>query len=199
MSHLLKRPSRRLSIVVVLVISMLALGIGTLTHPARGADASCGRTRRRTGGGSVRLHRQRPHSPAPTWIHAGARHAEAGYLDPALGWIGVRADTAGGEMHASLLPASSDAAQVLGSHLAGLNDYLTRQHGEAVSVTMAAPQEFAGPGTSAQQQQERHSSQEPTPSTKEPEFPAAHRDLHVPAPAAAQAYAVGARYISVMA
>src|SRR5690242_17854140 len=40
MSHLLKRPSRRLSIVVVLVISMLGLGIGTLTHPARGADAS---------------------------------------------------------------------------------------------------------------------------------------------------------------
>jgi hypothetical protein len=36
----LKRPSRRISIVVVLVASMLSLGIGTLTHPARGADAA---------------------------------------------------------------------------------------------------------------------------------------------------------------
>jgi hypothetical protein len=32
--------------------------------------------------------------PASTWLHAGVRHAEAGYLDPSLGWVGVRAEAA---------------------------------------------------------------------------------------------------------
>jgi hypothetical protein len=77
----------------------------------------------------------------PAWIHAGTHRAEAGYLDPALGWIGVRADTSANGVHASLVPASAEAAQVLGSHVAGLNAYLSEHHREPATVTMAAPQD----------------------------------------------------------
>lgn len=142
--------------------------------------------------------------PAPTWIHAGARHAEAGYLDPSLGWISVRADAATSGVHAALVPASSEAAQVLGNHLAGLNNYLAERHGDAATVTMAAPQDFAGSGANAQQQQERQPSRDdPTPSTQEQAFPrdrvAERSVLRVSAPAPPQSYAAGARYISVLA
>jgi hypothetical protein len=61
--------------------------------------------------------------PPGTWIHAGAHHAEAGYLDPALGWIGVRADAAATGVHAALVPASAE------------------HHREAATVTMTAPQD----------------------------------------------------------
>jgi hypothetical protein len=55
---------------------------------------------------------------ATTWIHAGTQRAEAGYLDSALGWVGVRADLSGGGVHAQLVPGSADAAQALDGHLA---------------------------------------------------------------------------------
>ncbi len=78
---------------------------------------------------------------APTgsfsWTHAGAHRAEAGFEDPALGWVGVRADLGGGSVHASLVPGSPEAAQMLGSHLAGLNDYLAERHPGVGTVTVA--------------------------------------------------------------
>jgi hypothetical protein len=77
----------------------------------------------------------------PTWIHAGARRAEAGFQDPSLGWVGVRADSSGGSVHASLVPGSADAAQTLSGHLAGLNAYLAEQHTSIATVTMAAFEE----------------------------------------------------------
>ncbi len=83
-------------------------------------------------------------APAPTWIHAGTHHAEAGYLDPALGWVGVRADAVGGGVHAALMPGSNEAAQVLGSHLAGLNSYLAEHHGQHATVTLATAQDGRG-------------------------------------------------------
>jgi hypothetical protein len=77
----------------------------------------------------------------PTWIHAGTQRAEAGFQDPALGWVAVRADTgSGGGVHAELVPASSDAAQALGSHLAGLNAYLAEHHTPVEAVTLTAPE-----------------------------------------------------------
>jgi hypothetical protein len=75
----------------------------------------------------------------PTWIHAGAQRAEAGFQDPALGWVAVRADASGSGVHAQLVPASSDAAQALGSHLEGLNAYLGEHHTPVETVTLAAP------------------------------------------------------------
>jgi hypothetical protein len=75
------------------------------------------------------------------WVQAGAHHAEAGYLDPALGWVGVRAESTGGGVHAAVLPGSPEAAQVLGGHLGGLNAFLAQQHGPHATATMAAPQD----------------------------------------------------------
>lgn len=85
-------------------------------------------------------------APATNWIHAGARHAEAGYLDPALGWVGVRAETAGAAVHATIVPMSADAAQVLGAHLPALSAYMAEHPAAATQVTMAAPEM----GTAAQ-------------------------------------------------
>lgn len=83
-------------------------------------------------------------APATTWIHAGAQRAEAGYLDPALGWVGVRAEAAGGSMHAALVPGSTEAAQALSGQLTGLNAYMAEHHGQASPVTLAAPNSGLG-------------------------------------------------------
>jgi hypothetical protein len=78
--------------------------------------------------------------PRATWIHADTQRAEAGFQDPALGWVGVRANTSGGGVHAELLPGSADAAQALGSHMAGLNAYLAEHHMPVETLTMTAPE-----------------------------------------------------------
>jgi hypothetical protein len=98
-----------------------------------------------------------------SWTHASARHAEAGYQDPALGWVGVRADLNGGAVHASLVPSSTEAAQTLSSHLVGLHSYLNEQHTPVDSLTMSSPEGQGtmggssrgtdGNGAGAQQQQ----------------------------------------------
>jgi hypothetical protein len=46
----------------------------------------------------------------PAWIHTGAQQAEAGFQDPELGWVGVRADASGSGIHAQLVAGSTDAA-----------------------------------------------------------------------------------------
>jgi hypothetical protein len=79
-------------------------------------------------------------APTPTWVHAGPRMAEAGYQDPVLGWVAVRAQTDINGVHASLVPNSADAAQALGGHLASLNAYLTEHHSPVETLTMAAPE-----------------------------------------------------------
>jgi hypothetical protein len=77
---------------------------------------------------------------ATTWIHAGAQQAEAGYQDPVLGWVSVRADLSAGGVHAQLVPGSADAAQTLGSHLTGLNTYLSEHHTPVETLTLTAPE-----------------------------------------------------------
>lgn len=94
----------------------------------------------------------------PNWIHAGGRQAEAGFQDPALGWVGVRADLSGGGVHAAVVPASAEAAQVLGTHLPGLGNYLAEQHASA-TVTMANPGE-SGLGPAMDQGQRQGSDQQ---------------------------------------
>ena len=76
----------------------------------------------------------------PAWIHAGAQRAEVGFQDPALGWVGVRADSSSGGVRAELVAGSADAAQALSSHMAGLNAYLAERHTPVESLTMATPQ-----------------------------------------------------------
>jgi hypothetical protein len=74
----------------------------------------------------------------PAWIHAGSQRAEAGFEDPTLGWVGVRADMGAGGIHASVVSSSADAAQVLGGHMAGLNAFLAEQHTPVETLTMAS-------------------------------------------------------------
>ena len=81
-----------------------------------------------------------PGMATPSWIHGSAHHAEAGFQDPALGWIGVRAELSGGNVHASLVPGSADAAQVLGGQIAGLHTYLAEHHAPVANITIAAPE-----------------------------------------------------------
>jgi hypothetical protein len=122
-------------------------------------------------------------SPAtPTWIHAGAQRAEAGFEDPALGWVGVRADASGGSIHASLVAGSTDAAQTLSGHLAGLNAYLADQHTPVMAVTMAATEDRSVPYGADQNLsqnmnqgtgQDGSRGQHPVPAVSEPALPSA--------------------------
>jgi hypothetical protein len=99
-----------------------------------------------------------------TWIHAGAQRAEAGFQDPSLGWVGVRAELGGGGVHAALVPGSADAAQTLGGHLAGLNSYLNEQHTPVATLTMAASADRgsdSGVGQGTQQQAGQNHGQGP--------------------------------------
>jgi hypothetical protein len=78
-------------------------------------------------------------APAPSaWRHLGTREAEAGYQDPTLGWVGVRAELNAGAIHATVSAATFEAAQVLGGHLSGLNSYLAENSTPVESLTLNA-------------------------------------------------------------
>jgi hypothetical protein len=76
----------------------------------------------------------------PTWIRAGAHQLEAGFQDPEMGWVAVRAHAETNGVHAALVPSSMEAAQSLGAHLSGLNAYLSDHHSSMQPVTMTAPE-----------------------------------------------------------
>jgi hypothetical protein len=147
----------------------------------------------------------------PSWIHAGGRQAEAGFEDPALGWVGVRADLSRGSVHAALIPGSTEAAQALSGHLAGLRAYLQEQQTPVATLTMAAPGTSgmeAGVDQSMQQSAGQHGDQNPAAATQSGAQPGADArapDTAMSATATnaafnAIAYAEGSRgtHISVM-
>jgi len=142
--------------------------------------------------------------PSTVFTHAGARHAEAGYLDPSLGWVGVRAEVSGGALHAAVVPASSQAADVLGAHLPALHAYVSQQHGLESTIDMSW-QHDANTGSGFQQssQQDRHSSAGEDAKGSIPGSPpasAAQPSFLVSFDAAgASSLASGGRYISVLA
>lgn len=76
--------------------------------------------------------------PTTSWIHTGSKRAEAGYQDPALGWVGVRADVSGGNVHATLVAASQEAAHTLEGHMAAMKAYLVDSHPAIQSLTVAS-------------------------------------------------------------
>jgi len=88
--------------------------------------------------------------PSTVWVHAGTRQAEAGYQDPNLGWVGVRAEVSGGTVHASIVPSSASAAESLGQHMTGLNNYLNDQHTPVGSLSMSSPDGQGSSGAGAQ-------------------------------------------------
>ncbi len=75
----------------------------------------------------------------PAWTHAGGQHAEAGFRDPALGWVSVRADLDASGIHATVVPSSAEAAQALDGHLDGLSTHLAEQQSPVASLTVASP------------------------------------------------------------
>ena len=77
--------------------------------------------------------------PASQWTIAGRHRAEAGFQDPSLGWVSVRAQEGGGGIHAAVVPASDIAAQVLSTHLAGLNAHVASQYEHLSPVTLSSP------------------------------------------------------------
>ncbi len=83
------------------------------------------------------------------WMHTGPHQAEAGFQDPTLGWVAVRAEQVAGGIHAAIVPGSADAAQTLGGHMAGLSAHLAEQRVGVGSVSIATPgaaPQFAGGG-----------------------------------------------------
>lgn len=93
----------------------------------------------------------------PFAIHGSSRHAEAGFQDSALGWIGVRAALGGGGIHAAVVPDSAAAAEVLATHMAGLHSYLDRHQSAVETLTMAAP--GSGDGQNRGQDRDRSADQ----------------------------------------
>ena len=109
-------------------------------------------------------------SGKPAWIHAGSTQAEAGYQDPTLGWVSVKADTSGGGVHAEVMAGSTDAAQTLGTHMAGLNAYLAEHHTPVDTLTLSsAGGGWSGPSsdTSAGQNMQQGSGQQSGQATEQ--------------------------------
>lgn len=73
---------------------------------------------------------------ALNWTRTGHLQAEAGFQDPALGWIGVKAETIGGVVHATLSPQSSEAAKALSGHIPDLHSYLSASHTPVETLTL---------------------------------------------------------------
>jgi putative intracellular protease/amidase len=109
------------------------------TAPATTSDASSSRI------GPARLNAQDTFAAldeqnppgSPVWIHTGGNKAEAGFKDPTLGWIGVRAQVDAGGVHASVVTGSALASQALSSNMTNLSAYLDEQHTPVQSLTMA--------------------------------------------------------------
>jgi len=148
----------------------------------------------------------------PSWVHGGRQQAEAGFQDPTLGWVGVRADLSHDGVHAALVPGSAEAAQVLSGHLGGLSNYLAEQHAPVATLGLAdfgSSGAGAGQGQSMQQSAGENAEQSGAPGVKSSERSdeGGIRDVSGPAAAsgsageAAAAYAREGRgtYISVVA
>jgi hypothetical protein len=76
---------------------------------------------------------------AARWIVADSHRAEAGFQDPSLGWVSVRAQAGTAGIHAAVMPASEAAAEVLSGHLAGLNAHMANHYEHMNAVTVSAP------------------------------------------------------------
>lgn len=145
-----------------------------------------------------------------SWIHAGAHQAEAGFEDPSLGWVSVRAGLNAGGISAVVMPGSAEATAALGAHMAGLHDYLLERHSPVESLTLASAQNTgadAGLKQEMQHQGQQQSAQDnptnaqasnSTPGLLDTASPAQTTQLNRsdgPAPLSV----TGGSYISVMA
>lgn len=103
----------------------------------------------------------------PIWVHTGGMKAEAGFKDPALGWVGVRAQAGESGVHAALVPGSADANRALTVNLPSIHEYLEERHTPVQTLTILSPESSwdgknhsggmeAGQGNGQQDQSGRH-------------------------------------------
>ena len=92
------------------------------------------------------------------WTLAGAHHAEAGFQDPSMGWVAVRAQETAGAIHATIIPVTAEAGQAISPHLAGLNAHMARQSPLLEPISLSAAD--AGAGQSLNDGQGRSSHQQ---------------------------------------
>lgn len=97
----------------------------------------------------------------PTWIHASANKAEAGFHDAALGWVSVRAEMSATGIHAALVGGTAEAAQSLNGHLAGLSNFLHERQTpvQVLHVTQEGSGWAQGDSSSMQQGADRQGSE----------------------------------------
>ncbi|WP_420239870.1 flagellar hook-length control protein FliK [Telmatobacter bradus] len=92
-----------------------------------------------------------------SWTHTGPQRVEAAFQDPVLGQVSVRADSTGGNVHATLISSTNEGAQALSNHLGELNHFLSQQNSgiNSVSVETGGTQNsFAGSGGQQSGQQQ---------------------------------------------
>ena len=77
-------------------------------------------------------------APAATWSHGSVHRAEAGFQDPSLGWVSVRAETGTSGIHASVVASTADAAQALSGHMAGLATHLAEHRTPVETLTFSS-------------------------------------------------------------
>jgi hypothetical protein len=138
---------------------MPAVGIGGGTHgmppntAAAAPDSGAGTGSEKGAGETFAAMDAQANGSGITWVHSGTHQAEAGFQDPALGWVAVRAEMGAGGVHAAIVPGTAEAAQTLGGHMAGLSAHLAEQRVGVSAVSMNSPgnspgiaPDFAGGG-----------------------------------------------------
>ena len=71
-----------------------------------------------------------------SWTRAGAHEAEAGFNDPVLGWVSVRAEPRGGGVQAAVLAASPESAWTLRGEMSGVQAHLAERQISVQSVSV---------------------------------------------------------------
>jgi hypothetical protein len=140
---------------------------GGLTHPQSTGVSTAKTSANHPGISSEESFRALDSSsshPPESWSTIGPHRAEAGFRDPSLGWITVRAQAEGGGIHATVVPSTSEASETLGSHLGALNAFMQTHSSQVDSVTLASPEhgtaqtmDFAGNAREGSQQQQQAS------------------------------------------
>ena len=149
---------------------------------------------------------------AASWTRTGAHSVEAGYNDPSLGWVGVRADLSAAGVHAAVVPGSAEAAQALAGQMPGLHTYLNEQRVGLGSLTLASPEDNGtGAGLSHELNQGMENAGQDPQQNRAPDaqaVPAAHSaaaaligtgSTDAPAPLPGPLFNGAGAYISVMA
>lgn len=115
----------------------------------------------------------------PAWSQTGMNKAEAGFEDPALGWVRVRAQLDPSGIHATIVPLTTNASQTLSEHLNGLGSYLSDHHTRLETWTVVAPEnpgethslQQGGQGLSQGDRQNRGASEREAPVPREASSP----------------------------